>query len=117
MGKIPGKWESQTSVAYLDGAKYVSGGSSGALFLWTGATATKIEAHKGKVHTIKVEKVKTVYTGGEDGKIICWKFNGNQLTKQSQIADFEKISPLAPGILSIDIHPTKDRMLVCTKSS
>ena len=42
MGKVPGKWESMYSVAFLDGAKYLSGGSSGALFLWNGGAASKI---------------------------------------------------------------------------
>ena len=83
MGKVPGKWEPMYSVAFLEGAKYVSGGASGNLFLWTGGSATKVDAHKGKVHVIKVDKGKTVYSGSEDGKIICWKFNGNQLSKQS----------------------------------
>lgn len=117
MGKVPGKWESMYSVAFLDGIKYVSGGSSGGLFLWSGGKASKIEAHKGKVHSIKVMNGKSVYTGAEDGKIISWKFNGKELSKVGEIADIGKVAPLSPGVLSIDIHPTMDRMLVCTKSS
>lgn len=64
------------SVSFLDGAKYVSGGTSGNLFFWNGGTASRIEAHKGKVHSIKVNG-KTIYSGAEDGKIIAWKYNGS----------------------------------------
>ena len=118
MGKVPGKWEPMCSIAYLDGSKYVSGGSSGNIFFWNGGAAARIEAHKGKAHTIQFHsKSKSVFTGGEDGKIISWKYSGNQLSKQAEVADLGSVSPLSPGILSIDIHPKEDRLLICTKSS
>lgn len=53
MGKVPGKWEPMCSVAFLEGSRYVSGGSSGSLFFWNGGSAFKIEAHSGKVHAVK----------------------------------------------------------------
>jgi hypothetical protein len=83
MGKISGSWDPMFSVIYIDN-KCVSGGSSGALYLWNGGNGTKIDAHKkGKVHTLIIDKKKNLYSGGDDGSIIYWKVQGNQLIKQN----------------------------------
>jgi hypothetical protein len=65
MGKISnGSWDPMFCVAHNDG-KFISGGGSGALYVWSGGNGTKIEGHKnGKVHTIFVDKKKNVYSGG-----------------------------------------------------
>lgn len=105
MGKVPGKWDPMLSVAVCD-KKYISGSASGALYVWTGGAGTRVEAHKknSKVHTIFVDSKKNVYSGADDGIVMCWKMQGGQLSKQAEVVDMGKISKFPPGILSIDIN-------------
>jgi microtubule-associated protein-like 6 len=117
MGKLTGKWDPMFCVTQIDG-KYISGGGSGAIYTWGGGSGTKIEAHKnGKVHALLVDSKKNLYSGGDDGSIIYWKASGNSLTKQVEIVNMGKLSSLLPGVLSLDINKSEDRLLVCTKGS
>ena len=69
------------------------------------------------MHTLIVDSRKNLYPGGDDGSIIYWKVQGNNLNKQAEVVNMATLSSLEPGVLSLDLNKTEDRILVCTKGS
>ena len=54
MCKVPGKWDPMVSVVYWNG-KFVSGGYSGSLYLWSGTTGVHSKGHEGRVDCLSVD--------------------------------------------------------------
>ena len=70
MGKVSGTWDPMLCIAHVGEGKYVSGGSTGAVYLWSGNSAKGLAAHKSKLQTVFVDSKKRIFTGGDDGSII-----------------------------------------------
>ena len=62
MCKIPGKWDPMLSVVCSNG-KYVSGGASGSVYLWSSNTGAATKGHTGKVNSLAVDKKGNLYSG------------------------------------------------------
>lgn len=53
MCKVPGKWDPMVSVVYWN-SKFVSGGSKGDIYLWSGSTGIQCKGHEGRVDCLAV---------------------------------------------------------------
>lgn len=72
IGKLEGKFEPMFSCASSKKI-YISGSGDGGLYNWIGnRSSKKINAHKGKVHSI-VFFNDFIYSGGDDGVIKAWR--------------------------------------------
>jgi len=81
MGKITGnggKWDPMLSAICWDG-KYVTGGTSGAVYLWNGGSGIPTISHKGKVDCFAIDLSGILYSGDSKGKILSWKLSGGKL--------------------------------------
>lgn len=114
MGKIPGKWDPMVSVVYWND-KFVTGGASGSLYVWSGNTGNPNKAHEGTVDALGVDLKGNLYSGCSKGQIIQWKFTGGKLIVDRRLYDMSKIDSVDSGVLSFDFY--KDNMLVCSNSS
>lgn len=54
MCKVPGKWDPMVNVVYWND-KFVSGGSAGGVYLWTGGTSVMTKGHEGRVDCLAVD--------------------------------------------------------------
>jgi len=92
----------------------VTGGGQGNLYVWTGTAGKAVQAHTGKVGSVIAVK-NALYSGGYDGKVVAWNYQGGSLTKVLEVFDIAKISKYDPGVLSIDVR--NDIVLVGTKGA
>ena len=112
MGKLAGsnKWDPMlTAVCWND--KFVTGGMSGAVYLWNGTSGTATKQHEGKLDCLAVDQNGVLYSGDSKGRIVSWKLSGGKLVCDKDIFD-----EIDAGILSIDFSSDK-KMLICTNSS
>ena len=114
MCKVPGKWDPMVSVVFWND-KFVSGGSAGNLYLWSGSTAVLTKGHDGRVDCLSVDRDGTLFSGCSKGMIIKWKYSGGRIMQDQKIVNMAEIDNLSPGVLSLDFSP--DNYLVCTNSS
>lgn len=84
MCKIPGKWDPMVSVIYWND-KFVSGGSEGTLYLWSGTTAVASKGHEGRVDCLQVDSSGTLYSGCSVGVINKWKYSGGKLVLDKKV--------------------------------
>ena len=113
MCKVPGKWDPMVSVAYWNG-KFVSGGYSGSLYLWSGTTGIVSKGHEGRVDCLSVDQ-ENLYSGCSHGQVIKWKYSGGKLVQDQKVFNMSEIDTFSPGVLSLDFSP--ENYLVCTNSS
>lgn len=54
------------------------------MYLWKGGSSDKgVKAHEGKVCSFIMDKAKKwLYSGGMDGKVIAWSYEGGALVKK-----------------------------------
>ena len=114
MCKVPGKWDPMVSVVYWNN-KFVSGGSAGNIYLWSGTTGISSKGHEGRVDSLAVDPQENLYSGCSSGQIIKWKYSGGKLVIDQKIVNMASIDKFSPGVLSIDFSP--ENYLVCTNSS
>lgn len=96
--------------------KFVSGGSEGSLYLWTGSSAVVTKGHTGRVDCLRVDDSDgSLYSGCSKGIINKWKYSGGKLVLDSKILDLATIDEFSPGILSLDFSPKS--ILLCSNSS
>ena len=114
MGKVPGKWDPMVSVVYWND-KFVSGGSNGTIYLWSGTNSVATKAHEGRVDCVSVDKNGNLFSGCSKGIVIKWKYSGGKLVQDQKVLNMADIDDLDPGVLSLDFSP--DSYLVCTNSS
>jgi microtubule-associated protein-like 6 len=114
MGKIPGKWDPMLSVVCWND-KFVTGGSSGNLYFWSGSTGNPTKAHEGTVDALGVDNRGVLYSGCSKGMIMTWKLSGGKLVVDRKLYDVSKIDAVEPGVLSFDFY--KENMLICAYSS
>jgi len=114
MGKIPGKWDPMLSVVYWND-KFVTGGSSGNLYVWSGSTGNPTKAHEGTVDALGIDNKGVLYSGCSRGMIITWKLSGGKLVVDRKLYDVSKFDKVDPGVLSFDFN--KGNMLICSYSS
>ena len=86
--KIPSsKWDPMMSVVYWND-KFVSGGSEGVLYLWTGSDASATKgAHAGRVDSLRVDDKGVLFSGCSKGIINKWKYSGGKLVLDTKILD------------------------------
>lgn len=113
MCKVPGKWDPMASVVFWN-EMFVSGGSTGVLYLWSGSTAIITKGHEGRVDCLQVNK-NTLYSGCSKGMINKWKYSGGKLVLDQKILNMAEFDKFSPGILSLDF--SDENMLICTNSS
>lgn len=101
-----------TCLNYVLNGILVSGAQDGSLIKWNGSAAGKpIKQHTDAIWAI--EKCQdTFITGGNDGKLIVWTA---QFSPKTTI-DMAKLTPLSPGIRSIDVN-ANGNILVGTRGS
>ena len=104
MCKVPGKWDPMVSVVYWND-KFVSGGSTGTVYLWSGTNSTGSKAHEGRVDCLSVDENKNLFSGCSKGMVIKWKYSGGKLIQDQKILNLAEIDNLSPGILSLDFSP------------
>ncbi|CAD8200325.1 unnamed protein product [Paramecium octaurelia] len=120
MGQQQGKFESQFSVAYaFDNQVIVSGGGSGTLFCWKGGSSDKgIKGHEGKVCSFIMDKAKKLlYSGGLDGKVISWGYEGGQLVKKQEIINLATNPLFPPGVVAMDYNEKTQQWLFGTNGA
>ena len=78
MGKLSCKWDPQVSVIYWND-KYVSGGKSGSIFVWSGNVGNSNKCHEGAVDCLAVDSKGILYSGCSKGRIMTWKLSGTKL--------------------------------------
>ena len=81
MGKVVGsgnKLDPMLSAVCWDG-KYVTGGTSGAIYLWNGGNGVPSAGHKSKVDCFGVDYSGNLYSGDSQGRILSWKLSGGKL--------------------------------------
>jgi len=88
-GRLGGKVKHEAShacVAYVSNDVALTGGDTGAVFIWRGGVClASFEAHKGPVRTISHAGTETklaIFTGGDDGAIRRW--TGLRLVKDGE---------------------------------
>lgn len=54
MCKLPGKWNPMVSVVCWN-QKFVSGGSEGGVYLWSGTSGALSKGHEGRVDCLRVD--------------------------------------------------------------
>ena len=84
MGKISGssKWDPMLSAVYWkDKDKFVTGGTSGTVYLWSGNTGMPTKEHTHRVDCFSIDSSGSLYSGDASGRIISWKISGGKLTK------------------------------------
>ena len=96
-----GKFEASTCAAFAFASKTcVTGSVQGNLIVWSGTSSGKrIPAHKQQVWAV-LAKGNNLYTGGQDGMLITWSNEYQQLSS----IDFNKYSKMTPGIRAIDVN-------------
>lgn len=114
MCKIPGKWDPMVNVVCWND-KFVSGGSNGNVYLWSGSNGLASKGHEGRVDCLSVDIKNNLYTGCSKGIVIKWKYSGGKLVVDQKVLNMNDIDKFDPGILSIDFSP--DNFLICTNSS
>ena len=114
MCKVPGKWDPMVNIVYWNN-KFVSGGSSGSIYLWSGTTGIASKGHEGRVDCLSVDSQDNLYSGCSAGLILKWKYSGGKLIPDQKIAHMSEIDKFSPGVLSLDFSP--QNYLVCTNSS
>lgn len=95
--------------------KYISGGASGNVYLWSGGPGVPTKASEGTIDCFGVDSKGNLYSGCSKGIIKTWKISGGKLVSDRVVVEMSKLDTVDPGILSIDF--SKDQMLVCTNSS
>jgi hypothetical protein len=115
-GKISGssKWDPMLSVVCWND-KFVSGGQSGSVYLWSGNSGTASKGHKGRVDCLAVDLKNNLYSGCSKGIIITWSLSGGKLIQDRQVMDVSKLDTIDSGILSLDF--SNDKILIGTNSS
>lgn len=115
MCKINGKWDPMVSVVSWND-KYVSGGSEGSLYLWTGTASVATKGHQSRVDSLRVDPSSgSLYSGCSSGIINKWKYSGGKLLLDQKVLNMADFDRLSPGILSMDFSP--ENILICTNSS
>lgn len=104
MCKINGKWDPMVSVVSWND-KYVSGGSEGSLYLWTGTASVATKGHQGRVDSLRVDPSGSLYSGCSSGIINKWKYSGGKLLLDQKVLNMADFDRLSPGILSMDFSP------------
>lgn len=84
MCKVPGKWDPMVSVVYWND-KFVSGGSEGAIYLWTGTSSVSSKGHEGRVDCLSVDKNGVLFSGCTSGIINKWKYSGGKLVLDQKV--------------------------------
>ncbi len=84
MGKISGnggKWDPMLSAVCWDN-KYVTGGTSGAIYLWNGGNGIPSAGHKSRVDCFGVDHSGNLYSGDSQGRVLSWKLSGGKLISE-----------------------------------
>jgi hypothetical protein len=84
MGKISGnggKWDPMLSAIYWNN-KFITGGTSGTVYLWNGANGTPCVGHKSRVDCFGIDHSGNLYSGDSQGKILSWKLSGGKLVME-----------------------------------
>lgn len=84
--KIQGKWDPMMSVVFWNG-KFVSGGSAGTLYLWSGSTPITTKGHTGRIDSLRVDDHENLYSGCSKGIINKWKYSGGKLVLDTKVID------------------------------
>jgi hypothetical protein len=84
MCKVPGKWDPMVSVVSWND-KYVSGGSEGSLYLWSGTTSVVSKGHESRVDCLQVDQSGSLFSGCTKGIINKWKYSGGKLVLDKKI--------------------------------
>jgi WD40 repeat protein len=116
MGKISGssKWDPMLSIVCWND-KFVSGGQSGSIYLWSGGSGTPTKGHEGRVDCLSVDSKNNLYSGCSKGMIIAWKVSGGKLIQDRKVMDVSKFDKIDSGVLSLDFN--NDKILIGTNSS
>ena len=78
MGKIPGKWDPMNTAIWSN-TNYVTGGSSGNIYLWSGTNGSPTKAGDGAINSLAIDTKGSLYSGCSKGKITIWKISGGRL--------------------------------------
>jgi hypothetical protein len=84
MCKVTGKWDPMVSVVYWND-RFVSGGSEGVLYLWTGTNSVITKGHEGRVDCLRVYNNGILYSGCSFGIINKWKYSGGKIVLDQKI--------------------------------
>jgi WD40 repeat protein len=114
MCKVAGKWDPMVSVVYWND-RFVSGGSEGVLYLWTGSNSVTTKGHEGRVDCLRVDSSGVLYSGCSLGVVNRWKYSGGKIVLDQKVLSMKEIDKYSPGVLSLDF--SADCYLVCTNSS
>jgi WD40 repeat protein len=118
-GQVPKPLQSEVFLAgtyAFGGAVCVCGTHNGNLLPFNGTSAGKsVKAHTGYVWSLRPSG-KNLLSGGQDGKVILWSWNGN-MQRVSEFCDMNNHSKLYPGVTSIDSHSDGSTLLVGTRGS
>lgn len=72
------KWDPMLSAVYWKD-KFVTGGTSGAVYLWNGNVAATSKGHNGRVDCFSIDSNGNLYSGDSKGIILSWKITGGKL--------------------------------------
>jgi hypothetical protein len=102
MGKLASnKWDPMLSVVYWND-KFITGGVSGSVYLWSGNNGNPTKGHSGRVDCLAVDTRDSFYSGCSKGVIMQWKFSGGKLMAENKIIDMNSIDIFDAGVLSMD---------------
>ena len=87
MGKLAGnKWDPMVSALYWND-KFISGGSAGSVYLWSGNIGNPTKGHEGRVDSLATDKSGKLYSGCSKGIIMQWKYSGGKLVADHKICN------------------------------
>lgn len=94
-----------TSCVYA-GTFCVTGSSKGDLIVWEGTNYTSsIQGHQGVIYVLRYNKeTEEVISGGADGLVKSWKFQGKKLVQGKLIYDAKTETSFGTEIKVIDFH-------------
>lgn len=76
--KLNGKWDPMLCVVCWND-KYISGGASGSVYLWSGGPGVPTKASEGTIDCFGVDPKGNLYSGCSKGIIKAWKISGGKL--------------------------------------
>ncbi|EGR31702.1 hypothetical protein IMG5_103460 [Ichthyophthirius multifiliis] len=100
-------FQQQMAVTYTITGKCISGSSEGCLFLWNeNILQNKINAHKKKINCLISFGNESIFSGGDDGKIMKWKIESKQnLQDSSDIIELFPLTKYEFNIISLCTDP------------
>ena len=70
--------------------KFITGGSSGNVYVWAGNTGHPTRGHDGPVDSLAADNKGILYSGCSKGMITTWKFSGGKLVQDRKLFDVGK---------------------------